>query len=131
MFNAFLYGLTERVFMEQPPRYVVQGETTHVCYLHPTIYGLKQSPFSWFVKFSQLILSQGLTLCEVDPTFFWTCTFARCIILVVYVDSILVTRRDIVCITQAKAYLHQYIIVQDLGTPKYFLGIELASWPRK
>ena len=43
--NAFLYGdLTEQVFMEQPPGYVAQGETSQVCLLHRAIYGLKQSP---------------------------------------------------------------------------------------
>src|SRR2546430_15795644 len=38
--NAFLYGdLTEAVFMEQPPGYVVQGEKM-VCHLKKVIYGL-------------------------------------------------------------------------------------------
>ena len=43
--NAFLYGdLTKRVFMEQPPGYVAQGETSQVCLFRRAIYGLKQSP---------------------------------------------------------------------------------------
>ena len=51
--NAFLCGdLTERIFMEQPLGYAVQGETTHVCHLHCAIYGLQQSPRAWFAKFS-------------------------------------------------------------------------------
>ena len=33
--NAFLDDdLTKCVFMEKPPRYAVQGETTQVCHLH-------------------------------------------------------------------------------------------------
>ena len=73
--NAFIYGdLTERVFMEQSPRYAVQGETTQVCHLHRALYGLKKSPHAWFAKFSQLHLSQGLTPCEVDPIVFRTST---------------------------------------------------------
>ena len=40
--NAFLYGdLDEQVFMEQPPRYVAQGESSEVCLLKKAIYGLK------------------------------------------------------------------------------------------
>ena len=40
--NAFLYGdLIEHVFMKQPTRYAVQGETTQVYHLHRAIYGLK------------------------------------------------------------------------------------------
>ena len=43
--NAFLYGdLDEQVFMEQPPGYVAQGESSEVCLLKKAIYGLKQSP---------------------------------------------------------------------------------------
>ena len=62
------------------------------------IYGLKQSPLAWFKKFSQLIFSQGLTACEVDPNVFWTSTSAGWIILVVYVDDILVIGSDITSI---------------------------------
>ena len=51
--NAFLYGdLDEQVFMEQPPGYVAQGESSEVCLLKKAIYGLKQSPRAWFYKFS-------------------------------------------------------------------------------
>ena len=40
--NAFLYGdLEEQVFMEQPPGYVAQGESSKVCFLRKAIYGLK------------------------------------------------------------------------------------------
>ena len=39
--NAFLYeDLQEKVYMEQPPGYIAQGETK-VCHLKKAIYGLK------------------------------------------------------------------------------------------
>ena len=56
-----------------------------------------------FVKFSQLILSQGLTPCVVDPIVFQTSNFAGCIILAIYVDVILITRSDIAGIARVKA----------------------------
>ena len=50
--NIFLYGdLTDYVLIEQPPRYVVQKED-RVCKLKKAIYGLKQSSYAWFEKFS-------------------------------------------------------------------------------
>ena len=78
------------------------------------------------MKFSQLILLQGLTLCEVDPILDRTSTFSGCIILAIYVDDILITRNNINDITQVKDYLHQDLTIQDLCTSKYFLGIKIA-----
>ena len=44
--------------------------------------------------------------------------------LVVYINDILITRSNIVGIAQVKACLHRHLTIWDLGTPKYFLGIE-------
>ena len=50
--NAFLHGdLQENVYM-QPSRFVAQGEIGKVCRLRKSLYGLKQSPYAWFDKFS-------------------------------------------------------------------------------
>ena len=92
------------VSLWKPPRYAIQGETTPVCHLHRVIYGLKQSPCAWFAKFSQRILSQGLTPCEVDHSVFQNSNSAECIILAVFVDEILVIRSDMSGITRVKEY---------------------------
>ena len=52
-------------------------------------------------------------------------------ILAVYVDDILLTGNDSAGISRVKAYLHTHLTIQDLGTPKYFLGIEFAFQPGK
>ena len=59
--NVFLHGdLQEEVYVEQPPGFVVQGETEKICHLRKSLYGLKQSPRTWFGKFSQTVEKFGL-----------------------------------------------------------------------
>ena len=125
--NAFLYGdLTEQVFMEQPPGYVAQGETSQVCHLCHAIYGLKQSPRAWFVKFSGLVTSYGFNPCKSELTVMRKTTSTGYVILAIYVDDILLTGNDEAAISATKAYLQIHFAIHDLKTPRYFLGIEFA-----
>ena len=44
---AFLHGdLQEKIYMEQPPRYV-QDNSSLVCLLNKSLYGLKKAPRAW------------------------------------------------------------------------------------
>ncbi|RVW82546.1 Retrovirus-related Pol polyprotein from transposon TNT 1-94 [Vitis vinifera] len=54
--NVFLHGdLVEKVYMEQPPGFVAQGESGLVYRLRRSLYGLKQSPRAWFSRFSSIV----------------------------------------------------------------------------
>ena len=104
--NVFLYGdLEEQVFMEQPPGYVAQGESSKVCFLRKAIYGLKQSPRAWFAKFSGLLSAFGFTSCAADPTVLTKKTKGGLVILAVYVDDIILTGSDDTGILATKTYL--------------------------
>lgn len=49
MKNVFLYGdLAKEVYMEQLPGFNAWVESSLVCRLHRSLYGLKQSPRVWF-----------------------------------------------------------------------------------
>ena len=125
--NAFLYSdLTKQVFMEQPPRYVAQGETSQVFLLRRAIYGLKQSPRVWFVKFSGLLTAYGFNPCKSEPTVMLKTKSIGYVILTIYVDDILLTGNDEAAIFSTKAYLQTHFAIRDLKTPRYFLGIEFA-----
>ena len=90
--NAFLHGdLTETVYMAQPPGFETKGEC--VCHLKKSIYGLKQSPRSWFGKFSKAVVSHGMTRSQVDIYVFFKKT-TDIVILVVYVNDIVITGSD-------------------------------------
>ena len=129
--NAFLYGdLDEQVFMEQPPGYVAQGESSEVCLLKKAIYGLKKSPRAWFHKFSQLLFAYGFVSTVSDPTVMRKRTPHGCVILAVYVDDIIITGSDDAEVTATKAYLAQHFVTRDLSPPPppgTFLDLRLLT----
>ena len=70
--NVFLHDdLQEEVYIEQPPRFVVQGEIGRVCCLQKSLYGLKQSPRAWFGKFSQVVKEFGLQKSKSNYSVFY------------------------------------------------------------
>ncbi|XP_057434172.1 uncharacterized protein LOC130726869 isoform X2 [Lotus japonicus] len=124
--NSFLHGdLQDEVYMEQPPGFVAQGECGKVCRLKKSLYGLKQSPRSWFGRFSDVVMEFGLRRSESDHTVFFKQTNKGCILLVVYVDDIVITGSDSEGIGNLKTFLQTKFQTKDLGILKYFLGIEV------
>ena len=70
--NVFLHGdLVEEVYMEQPPGFVAQGESSLVCRLRCFLYGLKQSPRAWFGRFSSVVQEFGMTRSTSDHSVFY------------------------------------------------------------
>ena len=69
--SVFLNGnILEEVYMEQPPRFVAQGEIGRVCHLRKSLYGLKQSPRAWFDKLSEVIEKFGMQKSKFDHSVF-------------------------------------------------------------
>ena len=46
--------------MKQPPGFVAQGESSLVCRLRRSLYGLKQSPRARFGRFSSVVQEFGM-----------------------------------------------------------------------
>ena len=64
---AFLHGnLQEEIYMEQPPRYI-QDNSSLICLLKKSLYGLKKSPRDWYAKMDSIILDTGFSRCHSDP----------------------------------------------------------------
>ena len=104
--------------MEQPPRFVAQGEIGRVCRLQKSLYGLKQSPHTWFGKFSEVIKKFGLKKSKFDYSVFYKNSQAGIILLVVYVDDIVIIGNDIACISSLKSFFHGQFHTKDLGMLK-------------
>ena len=121
--NTFLYGdLTYRTLMKQPLGYVAQEETE----FRKAIYELKQSPQTWFEKFSSVIMDGGLQRCIVDHLVFYKRIDNGCVILIIYVNDNLLIRSDLTAIAETKKYHRTHFVTKDMDKLKYFLNIEFA-----
>eukprot|EP00253_Pinus_taeda_P006676 PITA_06676 len=66
--SAFLHGdLHEEIYMEQPPGFI-QTDSSLVCRLEKSFYGLKQAPQAWYAKMDTFLLDIGFTRCRSDNT---------------------------------------------------------------
>lgn len=85
--TAFLYGhLDEKIYMEQPLWY--RKDMNKVCLLNRSLYGLKQSPRQWNLRFTNFIVSLNLKMSENDRCVFYKTN--PLVILAIYVDDGLV-----------------------------------------
>ena len=126
--SAFLHGeLQEPVYMFQPPGFVDPQKPNHVCRLTKALYGLKQAPMAWFDTFSNFLIDFGFTCSKSDPSLFTYHHQNQTLVLLLYVDDILLTGSCETLIQKLLDALNKRFSMKDLGTPKYFLGIEIES----
>ena len=93
-----------------------------------------QKGFVWFEAESMCVVleiqyscvGKGFVRCAVDYSIFIKKSSTGFVFLVVYVDDILLIGSDTTGINETKQYLSQYFVTKDMGTPRYFLGIEFA-----
>ena len=125
--NAFLHGeLVEEVYMDLPPGYKTAPSGNFVCRLRKSLYGLKQSPRAWFGRFSQFMRKIGYKQSNSDHTLFLRHQQGRVTALIIYVDDMVVTGNDTIEMDRLQKQLATEFEMKDLGTLKYFLGIEVA-----
>eukprot|EP00253_Pinus_taeda_P009590 PITA_09590 len=66
--STFLHGdLHEEIYMEQPPGFI-QIDSSLVCRLKKSLYGLKHAPPPWYVKMDTFLLDIGFSRCHSDNT---------------------------------------------------------------
>ena len=129
--NAFLNGdLEEEIYMELPPGYSPrQGKSfppNAVCKLKKSLYGLKQASRQWFLKFSQSLLQLGFITSSGDHTLFLKNSGGIYMAVLVYVDGIVIASSCDKATELLKTALQASFKLRDLGTLRYFLGLEIA-----
>ncbi|KAL4363255.1 hypothetical protein GQ457_04G023640 [Hibiscus cannabinus] len=87
-----------------------------LCHLHKSSYGLKQSPRTWFERFTKVVLRNGYKQSLADHTL---ClkehSNGKKAILLIYVDDIIITVDDEGEIAKLKQLLNSEFETQDLG----------------
>ena len=126
--NAFLHGnLHEKVYMELPPGCNQQTKgNKQVCRLRKSLYGLKQSPRAWFGRFTSFMKSIGYKQSNSDHTLFLKHNKEQITTLIVYVDDMIVTRKDFEERKTLQEHLAHEFEMKDLGELNYFLGIKVS-----
>lgn len=126
MGNAFLHGeLDEEVYMAVPQGYNAPKKGL-VCRLRKSLYGLRQASHNWYAKLARALVEYGFTECHTDHSLFVYSYDLIFLAVLIYVDDLVIAGNDTIACTNFKQYLSQCFYMKDLGSIKYFLGLELA-----
>ena len=116
----------ETIYMRQPPGYADLALLCHVCRLHKTLYGLKQSSRRWYQKLVEILIKNlGFKLCEVNQAVFIKQGNKTVIIIVVHVDDCTIATSSLSLVIELKAQIRNHIEITDLGELHWLLGIEV------
>jgi hypothetical protein len=124
--NAFLHSdLSEEIYMEQPQGFM--QDSSLVCRLKKSLYGLKQDPRAWYPNMDSYLLSQNFVRCKSDPNVYILRTVDSLLLLVLYVDDLLITGCSTSEIATVKRILRDRFFMMDMGPLHFFLGLEISQ----
>ena len=129
MKNVFLHGeLKEEIYMDLPPDFYMHLKgKKKVFKLKKSLYGLKNSPWAWFGRFTKVMIIVGYEQIHANHTLFVKHSTSReMTTLLVYVAEIIVTGNDLEERETLKQCLAKEFKIKELGRLNYFLGIEMV-----
>lgn len=97
-----------------------------MCKLHKSHYRSKQTSKQWFSNFSNTFLKEDFTKFATDNSLFIKGNGSSFMTLLVYVDDMVIASNNPCDIDGLKKAFDNWFKLKDLGTLKYFLGVEVA-----
>jgi hypothetical protein len=113
--------------MKQPPGFIDSALPSHMCRLHKSLYGLKQTPRTWYTRLSDILLSVSFHASKIDTSLFILSIGVDIFYLLVYVDGILLTGSNSTILHRLIQLLNSEFKLRNLSVVHYFLGIEVQS----
>lgn len=120
--TAFLHGyIEEDVYLQVPEGVIVDDGC--VLKLNRSLYGLKQSPKCWNIRFHNYISSLGFTNSNADYCLYYKRCDVSIVYLLLYVDDMIICGENLRSINKLKEDLSNEFKMKDLGEIKTFMGI--------
>jgi hypothetical protein len=125
MKNAFIhYDLSKEIYMEQPQGFM--EDSSLVCQLKKSLYGLKQALRAWYSKMDSYLLSHNLVHCKSNLNVYMLRKTDSFILLVLYVDDLLIIGCSNSVIAAVKRILHDKFLMTDMVLLDLFLRFEIS-----
>jgi hypothetical protein len=100
--------------------------SSFVCRVKKSLYGLKKAPMAWYSKNESYLLSQNFVCCKSNLNVYMLRTVDSLLLLVLYVDDLLITGCSTLAISVVKRILHDRFLMTDMGPLHFFLGLEIS-----
>ena len=111
--------------MTLPPGHNVHDPNL-ICRLQHSLYGLKQASRQWFTRLYSFLISHDFRQSSADHSLFLHFHNNDITVVLVYVDDIILAGNNLDTIAHITKLLDQVFSIKDLGTLKFFLGLEVA-----
>jgi len=122
--TAFLNGTVKsEVFVKQPTGY--DDKSGKVCKLNKALYGLRESPRTWYECFDEYIQNLGFQRSESDYCLYIKQENDETIYLILFVDDLLICGKTMKKINEIKTKLSCKFAMKDLGEVRTYLGINI------
>jgi hypothetical protein len=124
---AFLHGyFQEEIYMEQCPGYV-QNDSSLVCRLKKSLYGIKQAPRGWYAKMDKFLITIGFSRFHSNHNVYTKKVGIHIIISVLYFDDLILIGSDSKLLNHVKTILKKKFEMADLGFFHYFLRLQVLQ----
>jgi len=122
--TAFLNGVLEEEVYMQCPEGIDEIPKGMVCRLVKAIYGLRQSPRTWYQRIHEFFLANGFMRCTPDYSLY--VNYERRILVLVYVADLVLAAAEVEEIVWIKATLADAFEMSDSGELTTYLGLEIS-----